>query len=65
MGDTPSPAWRKSTLSTDGGCVEVAFAGHRVMVRNSRDRQGPVLIFTPVEWEAFIGGARNGEFDFT
>jgi hypothetical protein len=32
-------------------------------VRNSRDREGPVLHFTPDEWQAFLGGVRNGEFD--
>ncbi len=32
-------------------------------VRNSRDREGPVLRFTPDERHAFLGGVRNGEFD--
>ena len=32
----------------------------------TRDRQppdGPVLIFTPAEWEAFTLGVQDGEFD--
>ncbi len=37
--------------------------GGRIGVRNSRDPRGPVLRFTPDEWRAFLGGARNGEFD--
>ena len=36
---------------------------HRVAVRDSKDRNGPVLMFTPFEWEAFVGGVRDGEFD--
>jgi hypothetical protein len=32
-------------------------------VRDSKDSDGPVLCFTTDEWRAFIGGARNGEFD--
>ena len=60
-----TPAWIKSSLSfANGNCVEVAsLAGGEIGVRNSRDRGGPILRFTPDEWDAFLGGARNGEFD--
>lgn len=57
--------WRKSTRSgpTGGNCVEVAFlAGGDVALRNSRQPDGPALIFTTAEWDAFLGGARDGEF---
>jgi Domain of unknown function (DUF397) len=60
--DLSRAAWRKSTRSGTNGCVEVAFVGDRVAVRDSKDRGGPVLVFTSHEWEAFIGGARDGEF---
>ena len=57
--------WVKSSLSfANGNCVEVAdLPGGGVAVRNSRHPNGSVLQFTSAEWEAFIGGARNGEFD--
>ena len=55
--------WRKSGRSAANGCVEVAFVGERVIIRDSKDKQGPVLQFTLTEWEAFIGGVRDGEFD--
>ena len=57
--------WTKSSLSyANGNCVEVAnLPGGAVGVRNSRDRAGLVLRFTPEEWHAFLGGVRNGEFD--
>jgi Domain of unknown function (DUF397) len=61
--DLSTAAWRKSTLSSLNGCVEVAVVDGRVAVRDSKDRGGPVLLFTPVEWAAFLGGVRNGEFD--
>lgn len=57
--------WTKSTRSgpTGGNCVEVAFLpGGDVAMRNSRQPDGPALIFSPAEWAAFIGGARDGEF---
>ncbi len=61
--DLSRAVWRKSTLSHTYGCVEVAFVGGRIAVRDSKDRSGPVLLFTPFEWEAFVGGVRDGEFD--
>jgi uncharacterized protein DUF397 len=61
--DLSRAVWRKSTLSHTNGCVEVAFVEDRVAVRDSKDRNGPVLLFTPFEWEAFVGGVRDGEFD--
>jgi hypothetical protein len=55
--------FKKSSLSGAGGCVEVAIVGERIAVRDSKQRGGPVLNFTAVEWDAFVGGVRNGEFD--
>jgi hypothetical protein len=65
MGEQMNVIWVKSSLSfSNGNCVEVAsLPGDEIGVRNSRDPDGPVLTFTPDEWDAFVGGARLGEFD--
>jgi len=63
MLDLTAAVWRKSTLSNSCGCVETAFVEEQVGVRDSKDRHGPVLVFTRFEWEAFLGGVRNGEFE--
>jgi Domain of unknown function (DUF397) len=57
--------WIKSSLSfSNSNCVEVAsLPAGEIGVRDSKDPEGPVLRFTPDEWRAFLGGARNGEFD--
>jgi hypothetical protein len=57
--------WTKSSLSfANGNCVEVAsLSDETVGVRDSKDTSGPVLRFTLDEWNAFVGGVRNGEFD--
>ena len=59
------PSWIKSSLSfSNGDRVEVAsLPGGGVGVRDSKDPSGPVLRFTPGEWQAFLSGLRNGEFD--
>ncbi|MGO8958341.1 MAG: DUF397 domain-containing protein [Streptosporangiaceae bacterium] len=57
--------WPKSSYSgpTGGNCVEVAFLPDGdVAVRNSRYPAGQALVFTRTEWEAFLGGACDGEF---
>ncbi|GIG91271.1 DUF397 domain-containing protein [Plantactinospora endophytica] len=49
--------WRKSTRSGNNGgnCVEVASNLPGVVgVRDSKDRQGPVLAFAPDAWRAFV-----------
>ena len=64
--DLTRAIWRKSSYSgTNGGnCVEVASnLPGIVAVRDSKDREGPALQFTPDAWAAFIGGARDVEFD--
>jgi len=60
-----STTWIKSSLSVyNGNCVEVAgLTGDRIRVRDSKHPRGAVLNFTPAEWDAFIGGVHNGEFD--
>jgi Domain of unknown function (DUF397) len=56
--------WRKSRLSTNhGSCVEVASTTGKVALRDSKDPEGPILLYTPEEWHAFLDGAKRGEFD--
>ncbi|MEH1012422.1 DUF397 domain-containing protein [Micromonospora sp. CPCC 206060] len=50
--------WRKSTRSGNNGgaCVEVADNLPGVVgVRDSKDPAGPVLVFAPAAWRAFLG----------
>ena len=62
--DRVRAAWRKSSRSADNGnCVEYCPQPGVVGVRDSKDPDGAVLTFTPAEWLAFVGGAKDGEFD--
>jgi hypothetical protein len=56
--------WIKASFSfSNGNCVEVALLPDGgAMVRDSKNRPA-VLSFTPAEWDAFLQGAKAGEFD--
>ncbi|MET7372502.1 DUF397 domain-containing protein [Micromonospora arida] len=55
--------WRTATRSSNNGgdCVEVAdnLPG-RVLVRDSKDRDGGTLTFAPTAWASFVGAVKPG-----
>lgn len=57
-------SWFKSSFSDANppNCVEVRFEGGRVLVRDGKLPNGPVLAFNRGEWEAFELGVFHGEF---
>jgi Domain of unknown function (DUF397) len=61
--DFATAKWRKSSHSGNNGCVEVAQGDDQIAVRDSKDPSGPMLLFTRLEWQAFLAGAQDGEFD--
>lgn len=66
--DLTGAEWRKSRYSgsNGGNCVEVACnLPGIVAVRDSKHPNGPVLVATPQEWEAFVRGVTDGEFDLS
>jgi Domain of unknown function (DUF397) len=60
-----SGTWIKSSLSSyNGNCVQVqGLTTETIRVRDSKNPRGGVLNFTPAEWDAFVGGVLNGEFN--
>jgi hypothetical protein len=57
-------AWLKAQSSTaNGQCVEIASAVGNIAIRDSKDPDGPILVYSASEFRAFLDGARNGEFD--
>lgn len=63
MVDLSCAVWRKSTLSSSSGCVEVTATDETVAVRDSKDRSGPILLFRPLEWQAFVGAIQEGKLN--
>jgi hypothetical protein len=66
MSDLTGAVWHKSTRSggNGGDCVEVAAnLPDVVAVRDSKDRDGATLTFSPADWRDFLAAVRDGEFD--
>ncbi|RKR90257.1 uncharacterized protein DUF397 [Micromonospora pisi] len=63
MSNQTGAVWRKSSRSNGAGgqCVEVAdnLPG-RVLVRDTKNRDGGTLTFAPDAWRAFVGFAKQG-----
>lgn len=59
--EVASPAFRKSTRCSKGGCIEVA-TGDVVLMRDSKDPDGPVLAFDRSAWAVFTAAASTGRF---
>ncbi|MDG4806065.1 DUF397 domain-containing protein [Micromonospora sp. WMMD1120] len=65
LADAP---WRTSTRSQTSNCVEVAplsTGPSAVALRDSKDRNGPVLLFDRAGWLGFLTGTKKGQFDLS
>jgi hypothetical protein len=64
-GEFKGVVWERYGDPGDGsGCVEIAELGDGFKaMRDSSDPEGPALVFTPGEWDAFVLGVKAGEFD--
>lgn len=58
------PGWRRGSGCDHSTCVEVArTATDRILVRDSRGEESPILAFDRDEWRVFVAGVKAGEFD--
>jgi transcriptional regulator with XRE-family HTH domain len=55
--------WRTAVKSGESNCVQVARRDGVIMVAHSKRPSGPILSYTLEEWDAFLDGAKKGEFD--
>ncbi|MGW7577387.1 DUF397 domain-containing protein [Streptomyces sp. NPDC054765] len=55
-GTEREPNWTKSSYSTDEGaqCIEVAATPDTILIRDSKNPDGPRLTFTPTTWAGFL-----------
>jgi hypothetical protein len=66
----PGEYWEDDDFDLTESRVEVAImpgskegSDHVITLRDGANPNSPTLVFTPAEWEAFVAGVRDGEFD--
>jgi hypothetical protein len=62
-GESSEPSWRRASRCSSNGCVEIAVVAGQIAVRDSKHAESPVLLYTSEEWQVFIDGVKDGEFD--
>jgi hypothetical protein len=65
MADFTHATWRKSSHSGGGSnsdCLEFAVDGQLIGVRDSKSRNGLMLVLPASAWSAFVDGAKAGDF---
>jgi hypothetical protein len=65
--DVTRPGWRKSSYSSGNGgnCVEAASLVTGLLVRDSKDPDGPALAIAPQAWKTFTNRVKTGALDLT
>ncbi|WP_435643582.1 DUF397 domain-containing protein [Streptomyces sp. H49] len=63
MTASPAPLWFKSSYSGGSGteCVEAAFVSSGVLIRDSKNDSGPVVVLQGAAWQAFSRAIENGQ----
>jgi hypothetical protein len=57
--DLSHAAWRKSTHSGSGNCIEATPVPDGIAVRDAADPHGPALAFTRRTWTTFTAVLKN------
>ena len=55
--------WQVSQFCDSAACIMVARNGDSVVFGNTQHPQGPVYTYTAAEWQHFLAGAKQGDFD--
>jgi hypothetical protein len=63
MTESSNLVWQRSSYCSTGTCVEVALSDENIILRDSKNKEGPTLTFQPSEWNAFLNGVKSGKFD--
>ena len=58
-----SPMWSTSSYCDSAACVEVALGVGRSAVRDAKNPGGPMIVFSRLAWDEFIGRVKSGWLD--
>lgn len=62
-GSVDKLTWRTARRCDTGACVEIGTAGESIMVRSSADPDGVRISLSRDEWQEFVAGVKDGDFD--
>ena len=57
------PTWRTARRCDGGACVEIGTLGESVLVRSSGEAGGIYVTLSREEWQEFVAGVKDGDFD--
>jgi predicted secreted Zn-dependent protease len=57
------PTWHTSERCDGGACVEIGTTGEVVLIRSSKAPDGKYVTLTRDEWQMFVAGVKDGDFD--
>jgi predicted secreted Zn-dependent protease len=60
---SPNLDWRVSRACEGGACIMVARDGKSVVFGNTTNPGGPTFSYTAAEWQQFVVGVKQGDFD--
>jgi len=63
MDQLDEPTWRSARRCNGGACAEIGILGESVLVRNSAEPDGTCLTLSRGEWQEFVAGVKDGDFD--
>lgn len=55
--------WRTARNCEGGACVEVGAIGDAVFVRRTTEPDGICVSLSRDEWQVFVAGVKDGDFD--
>ncbi len=57
--------WRTARRCDGGTCVQVAVDKGMVLIRDSKNPNGSVLVYSRADWANFVGAVKKGRRDIT
>jgi hypothetical protein len=57
------PTWRTTGRCDGGHCVQIGTLGRSIVIRSSTDQDGTYITLSRDEWEEFVAGVKDGNFD--
>jgi hypothetical protein len=58
------PIWHTGRRCDGGQCVEIGTLGESILIRSSEDPGGRHVEFSRDEWQMFVDGIKDGDFDY-